>query len=106
MVKPMTLTDQYLDLINRRLPEAASSGSYPVRFNHCFARIILDNVCGCEWYRVIDKPAYKHMSQDQLKQAISLGEEFLADPQTCFTAHRTSLQYRGKLKRSVDAHFD
>ncbi|MGF1498256.1 MAG: hypothetical protein ACFB8W_15750 [Elainellaceae cyanobacterium] len=92
----MSLTEQYLDLVNHQLPEAARGGGYPVRFNHCFARIILDNICGCEWYRVIEKPAYKHMTDEQLEQAIALGREFLADPQACAAANQVSLQYRGK----------
>lgn len=43
----MALVDQYLDLVNRQLPEVARHDSrYPVRFNDCFARIILDTLCG------------------------------------------------------------
>lgn len=94
----MTLTEQYLDLVNRQLPEAARNGGYPVRFNHCFARIILDNLCGCEWYQVIDKPAYKNMTDPQLEAAIALGNTFLADPKACTAANQKSLQYRNKFK--------
>lgn len=93
----MTLREKYLDLVNNQLPQTAKNGRYPVRLNHCFARIILDNICGCEWYQVIEKPAYKHMSEDQLQQAISLGEAFLNNPETCFAANEKSLRYRGKL---------
>lgn len=93
----MSLTEQYLDLVNHQLPAAAQQGGYPVRFNHCFARIILDNVCGCPWYQVIEKPAYRHMTEAQMQQAIALAHTFLTDPQACFTANHKSLQYRGKL---------
>lgn len=92
------LTDQYLDLVNHQLPKAAAQGDYPVRFNHCFARIILDNICGQIWYQVIDKPAYRHLTADQLKRAIALGKAFLADPQACHIANQKSLQYRSKSK--------
>ncbi len=95
----MSLTRQYLDLVNRQLPEAARRDSrYPVRLNHCFARIILDTLCGDEWYQYIPKPAYKHMSERQLQDAIALGHQFLADPQACVEANQASLQYRGKGK--------
>ncbi|MDB9528913.1 hypothetical protein PN498_23170 [Oscillatoria sp. CS-180] len=90
------LTEQYLNLVNRQLPAAAQKGGYPVRFNHCFARIILDNICGCEWYQVIEKPAYKNMTEEQLQQAIALGKTFLVDPQACVEANQTSLRYRNK----------
>jgi hypothetical protein len=72
--------DQYLDLVNRQLPEAAKHDSrYPVRFNHCFARIVLDTLCGGEWYQYIQKPAYRHMTERQLQEAIALCHQFLAD---------------------------
>lgn len=93
----MSLTEQYLDLINHRLPAAAQHGEYPVRFNHCFARIILDNVCGKPWYEAIAKPAYKNMTEAQVKEAIAIGQTFLDDPAACHDANRRSLQYRGKL---------
>lgn len=95
-----SLREKYLDLVNKQLPAAARDGSYPVRFNHCFARIILDNICGCEWYKMIEKPAYKHMTEAQLKQAIALGEELLTNPEACFAANTASLQYRGKLSQN------
>lgn len=91
-----TLIERYLDLVNNRLPAAAKHGGYPVRFNHCFARIILDAVCGCEWYQVLERPAYKHLTNEQLKRAIAIGQEFLTNPQACCAANQTSLKYRGK----------
>jgi len=90
----MTLTEQYLDLVHRQLPAAAQRRVYPVRFNHCFARIILDNLFEDVWYRHLSKPAYKHLTAAQLAAAIALGQTFLADPQACFAANRASLWYR------------
>ncbi|MEM6590425.1 MAG: hypothetical protein AAF651_01030 [Cyanobacteria bacterium P01_C01_bin.73] len=90
----MTPREEYQDLVNHQLPQAAQSGTYPVRFNHCFARIILDNICGQTWYSVIDRPAYKNMTDQQLKDAVALGQSFLANPQRCHRANQKSLQYR------------
>ncbi|MGD1928119.1 MAG: hypothetical protein ACFB12_04335 [Leptolyngbyaceae cyanobacterium] len=95
----MALTEQYLDLVNHQLPPAARQQRYPVRFNHCFARIILDNVCGCEWYRAIKRPAYKNMTSAQLTAAIALGHTFLAQPSACFVANQKSLMYRRQANR-------
>ncbi|MGF1496257.1 MAG: hypothetical protein ACFB8W_05460 [Elainellaceae cyanobacterium] len=36
------------------------------------------------------------MTNEQLKQAIALGQKFLADPQACAAANQVSLGYRGK----------
>jgi len=93
----MSLTEQYLNLINQKLPAAAQQGGYPVRFNHCFTRIILDNVFGKPWYEAIAKPAYKNMTEAQMKEAIAIGQAFLDNPRACHDANRRSLEYRGKL---------
>jgi hypothetical protein len=92
----MTLTEQYLDLVNQQLPEAARHGHYPVRHNHCFARIILDAVCGCPWYEALERPAYQHLSEAQMRAAIALAQTFLNNPQACHAANHQSLAYRGK----------
>lgn len=93
----MTLTEQYLDLVNRQLPRAALQRRYPVRANHCFARIILDNLFQDVWYRHLAKPAYKNMNGEQLRAAIALGQQYLQDPQSCFIANANSLRLRQKL---------
>ena len=94
----MTLTDQYLNLVNHQLPHAAKQRPYPVRANHCFARIILDNLFQDVWYRHLEKPAYKNMTAEQLRMAIALGQQYLRDPQSCFTANQNSLRLRQKLR--------
>jgi len=90
----MKLTEEYLDLVNRQLPEAAQRRAYPVKFNHCFARIILDSLFEDVWYRHLPKPAYQHLTAEQLQAAIALGQTFLADPEACFAANQASLRYR------------
>ncbi|MEL6901287.1 MAG: hypothetical protein AAFP07_10080 [Cyanobacteria bacterium J06606_4] len=93
------LRAQYLDLINRQLPEKASQVSMPVRFNHCFARIVLDNLFeGC-WYDYLSRkqPAYKQLSAEQMKQAIAIALEMLQSPPRVFELNERSLKWRGKL---------
>ena len=36
------LRNRYLDLTSRVLPDLAQQRRFPVRFNHCFQRIVLD----------------------------------------------------------------
>lgn len=65
---------RWLDLIRRELPEAARSRpAWPIRLDHCFARVILDAVCGRPWREVVKAPAYKHLGAEQLKQGIAAG---------------------------------
>ncbi len=70
------LREQYLDLINHQLPAKAQQTAMPVRFNHCFARIVLDNLFGDCWYHYLSRqqPAYKQLDEAQLKQAIALAQ--------------------------------
>lgn len=49
------LRNQYLELTNRVLPGLASSRKFPVRYNHCFQRIIIDNLFGRCWYEVLER---------------------------------------------------
>lgn len=93
----MTQREVYLDLVNNKLPEAAKKGRYPVRFNHCFARIILDNLYTKPWREVIKAPAYKHLNEQQLTYAIKLATIMLQDPQECAKLNDISLRVRGKI---------
>ena len=93
---------QYLELINRKLPQEAKHRDFPVRFNHCFARIILDNLFQCCWYEAIDRKkgaAYKQLSEEELNKAIALAEEIINSPDSYIKElNQNSLRWRGKLK--------
>ena len=45
---------------------------WPVSEDHCFQRIVLDNVCGGVWYEHLDRPAYKHLTKDQAQRAVEI----------------------------------
>ena len=83
------------------LPNLANQRRFPVRFNHCFQRIILDNLFGRCWYEVLDRrqPAYKQLTEAQLEQAIQIAEQISdrAD-EYLWQLDRSSLQWRGKEK--------
>lgn len=91
------LRSQYLNLVNVLLPAVAKSKKYPIRFNHCFARVILDNVVNDIWYKHIEKPAYKRLGRQQLELAIFIGLKMLVDANKAVTYNKLSLQHRGKI---------
>lgn len=95
------LRQQYLALVNHQLPEKAKQGDMPVRFNHCFARIILDNLFQDCWYNHLSRkmPAYKQLSSEQLHEAISIANRMLIDAESVVTLNNNSLRWRGKTKR-------
>lgn len=92
------LREQYLDLINYQLPAKAQQTGMRVRFNHCFARIVLDNLFGDCWYHHLSRqqPAYKQLDEAQLKQAIALAQSMLRSQQTAVLLNQNSLRWRGK----------
>lgn len=97
------LREQYLSLINHQLPEKAKQELMPVRFNHCFARIILDNLFeGC-WYDYLSRkqPAYKQLDEQQLIKGIAIARSMLADPTIATQLNQNSLRWRGKSSQST-----
>ena len=96
------LQERYLELINQVLPRLAER-QFPVRYNHCFGRIVLDNLFGCCWYEVLSRKngsAYKQLNQEQLKRAIEIAETVIAEPEEHIAQlNQNSLRWRGKLKK-------
>ncbi|KAM3104851.1 hypothetical protein ACKFKH_24060 [Phormidesmis sp. 146-20] len=96
------LRHRYLQLTNQTLPELAKTRQFPVKFNHCFQRIVLDNLLGCCWYEVLKQgkePAYKQLTQKQLEGAIALAESIISQPDEYLQQlNQNSLKWRGKIK--------
>lgn len=100
------LRQQLREQANVRFPAAARGGGYPIRFNHCFLRVVYDNVCGAPWRQALpgSGPALERLSEEQLRQALALGEDIIADPDRCRELNRRSLAYRGKLRPPAPPH--
>ena len=61
-----TLIATYMHLTKKVLPALARGDrkNWPVSADHCFQRIVLDHVFGGVWYEYLDRPAYKHLTND------------------------------------------
>ena len=97
-----TLRGEYMELVGQRLPRAAKEGrDWPIRFDHCFARVILDHLFQGQWYDHIDRrkgAAYRQLRADQLERAIDLGRQILEGPDDVLGhMNAQSLRWRGKL---------
>lgn len=90
------LYKEYLPTLAKARDEAQTT--WPVIFDHCFARIVLDNSIGIDkpWTKVLPSPAYKHMSETQLRAAIALAERIAAGTANLVELDERSLQLRGK----------
>lgn len=91
----LALEARWLTLTRAALPGVAVERGWPVRFDHCFARILLDNACGGPWYDfVARRPAYRHASDDILAAAVTLGEAALNGSVDLAALNARSLDHR------------
>ena len=93
-----SLIATYMHLTKEVLPSMARSDrtNWPVSEDHCFQRIILDQVCGGVWYEHLGRPAYKHLTKDQVQRAVELCQ-IIADGQADLKQlNQQSLIWRGK----------
>ncbi|KAL6245895.1 hypothetical protein RBB50_007048 [Rhinocladiella similis] len=98
------LQAQWRTLYSHTLPSLAKACDpaqprWPVTLDHCFARIILDNTIGNgekQWDKVITKPAVRNMTEQQFRDAISLGEDIQTGKVDLCDLDEISLHCRGK----------
>ena len=59
------IVKRYIKLTKQVLPMMASDKKlqWPVKYDHCFQRIVLDTICNGSWYDHLERPAYKHLSK-------------------------------------------
>jgi len=83
---------------NEEFPAAAKSGGYPIRFNHCFLRVVYDNLFGAKWQTVLTngKPAIHQLTEEQLERALEIGRRITDDPEVCRELNGKSLEWRNK----------
>ena len=94
------LQARYLELTREALPlRAKQERGLPIRFDHCFMRIVLDHVFEDSWYRHLDRRlrAYKQLTDQQLCRAVQLAEHLLEAPvEEVKRMDNASLMWRGK----------
>lgn len=91
---------RYLTLTREVMPRMARQPEirWPVREDHCFQRIVLDGISGGVWYDHIPRPAYKHLTEDQAREAVSLCEAIIDGSADLAVLNRQSLVWRGKAR--------
>jgi len=95
------LRELYINLTGRILPRLAKEDGWIITSDHCFQRVVLDNIFGDIWYNHLDKnsekPAYKQLSKDELVSAVRISREMEKNGRDYVEKLNTkSLKYRGK----------
>ena len=91
------LRAEWRDLVGRKLPdEAARRGDWPIRFDHCFARVLLDNAHDGPWRDFVEPPAWRNTPAPKLAAAIDLGRKVLDGRADLRALNDRSLRLRGK----------
>jgi hypothetical protein len=99
------LRSRYLELISDILPSIAVARGFPVNLNHCFGRIVLDNLFqGC-WYNYLTVgrvAAYKQLNLAQLQQAVNIAQSLVDLPtEHIVSLNNQSLQWRREYRFSL-----
>ena len=93
------LEQRYRELVRVELPAAARTGSWRLREDHCFGRVLIDDAVGACWYDVLDRrrTAFLQLSDDQLAGAVALAERLLVEGDPLLAElDGASLAWRGK----------
>ena len=93
------LRAEYHHKVSDALPaQARASGDWPIHADHCFARVVLDNLFQDVWYdHVNGRPAYKHLSRDKLEAAVAIADRMLAGGKPVVAdLNKNSLQWRNE----------
>lgn len=93
------LNDRWFALTRIEMPALAAERHWPVRLDHCFQRILLDNAVGGRWREYIAAPAWRNASDAQLAAAVALGEAAGRGRVDLAELNARSLAWRGKRAR-------
>ena len=96
MAERTALVDRWFELTRQALPALAASQRWPIRLDHCFMRVCLDEALDAPWFELVQRPAVKHLTDAQLLAAIHVAEAILAKPDLLLELNIRSLRKRGK----------
>ena len=91
---------EYNRLAKEALPARAKEEKWPLRFDHCFMRVMLDCAFGRCWYECLDRKrgsAISQISDADLAAAVAVGKRMEAEGRSAVDElDARSLRLRGK----------
>jgi hypothetical protein len=94
----LALNATWLKLVKQTLPNVAAAHQWPIFLDHCFMRVCLDTALGAPWHTLVKQPAIKHLSDDQLEEAICVAQTLVSSPSLLHSLNQTSIRARRLLK--------
>ncbi len=92
---------RFKELTEQLLPDMARTERWPIRLDHCFKRICLDNAFEDVWYNHLKRPAERYISEPALSRAVAIAEQLYTEGLPVLAVlNRNSLTWRGKMKLS------
>lgn len=101
------LVEEYLRLTKVDLPQRAAVERFPIRFDHCFQRVALDNAFSGCWYDFLDRkkgPAIKQIDTQTLARAVAACRRMTSEgSEAVRELDAASLRWRGKQPKRLKA---
>lgn len=93
------LIESWFRLTREVMPALAAERCWPVRFDHCFQRILLDNAVGGPWRESIAAPAWRNAPDAVLMDALALGNAAVGGRTDLGALNARSFAWRKKGRR-------
>ena len=90
----MTSKDEITYYVEFVFPSLSIKHKWPIRFDHCFRRVIYDTLCQDRWDKHITKPAINNMTPAQLADCLTICRSIVYKPETLLELNNLSLSYR------------
>jgi hypothetical protein len=91
LMSPKDELTYYVEFV---FPSLAVKYKWPIRFNHCFRRVVYDTLCQDRWDKHIAKPAIDNMTPIQLVDCLTICKSIVRKPETLPELNQLSLGYR------------
>ena len=84
------------EYVEETFPFVAKRYGWPIRFNHCFRRVIYDTLCQDRWDKHIASPAIDNMTPIQIVDCLTICDSIMQSPDSLIELNNLSLSYRIK----------
>lgn len=98
-VERARLIASWVRLTREVMPALAGERGWPVRFDHCFQHILLDNTVGGRWRESVAAPAWRNALDTVLMDALALGNAAVGGRTDLGALNARSLAWRKKGRR-------